>query len=195
MEIPEELTAEWENTRDPHDQPYKSLYRIMKLRQQAFSDTLSAGSESGMLSFVHVRRYLASRRPVDPQRGIPENIQKMARSNSPNQIIKWAKTLEYARHEKQFTLNSSEVQARGHIYGTIKISKDAIQRSLELYAERLERLVLPIYESLNKLTGDINAFFLENQPGRALKASEEAEKLKKHSDKLVEQEVDISDLG
>jgi len=187
--------AEWEISRDPHDQPYKSLYRIMKMRQEAFSNILSEGSESGMLSFVHVRRYLALRTPVDPQRGIPENIQKMARSNSPNQIIKWAETLERALHERQFTLNSAEVQARGHVYGTIKISKDAIQRSLELYADRLERLVLPIYESLNALTGDINAFFLENEPGAAFEASKQARILKRHSDNLLEEDVDMSDLG
>lgn len=179
LEIPDQATE-------------RELAGILKARQAAFSKILNAGSESGWISFVHVRRYynmIAGKSAGYYARNIPDQITDLSNSNNAEEIIRWAKLLGRALSYKQnqFSLTSAEVQSRGHVYGTIRITEKQVQKSLNIYADLLKEKVLPIYESLNLLTENINGYFIENDPAGAFKAADEAGKLKQYSEELTDE--------
>ena len=154
---------------------------------------IDTGSELGDLSFIHVRRYWALTHPEAAAGDRPglEQLEALAGSNDPEDIVQWSKFLRERIIKNQFHIDSAKAQSAGFVYGTIRIKKSTIQRLLRKYADLLRDMVLPIYENLNALSEDINAYFIENKPSRAFKASERVTILKGYTDTLTGEKKNV----
>ena len=104
--------------------------------------------------------------------------------------MKWASILEQVRKSDvtQFHIRPVTVRGRSTIYGTVNIDQRALYRSISKYSDRLEEMCLPIYDALQSLTDNINAFYFENRPGAAFKAADNATTLKERANALAAQE-------
>jgi hypothetical protein len=193
LEISPELEAQFLQNENPEARMTAALElaKVGRLRRDAYLRAISDwGFDQPTEAPVHIYRYYAM---LNPKTGemknieIQEKLKDILAKGDTQSVIQWAQLLQVARIKAQFHIQPVTVRGRSTIYGTVNISERAIVKSLALYSDRLEELVLPIYETLNELTTHINGFYFENRPGDAFKASHDAKVLHEYTEELTAQ--------
>jgi len=73
-----------------------------------------------------------------------------------------------------------------YFIGTLKFgSREDLMKIAQNYADRLGAVLLDIYEQLDKLTNNVNTYFLENKKEAALGAQQNAVALKSETEELI----------
>jgi len=73
-----------------------------------------------------------------------------------------------------------------YFIGTLKFgSREDLMKIAQNYADRLGAVLLDIYEQLDKLTNNVNTYFLENKKEAALGAQQNAAALKSETEELI----------
>tara|TARA_Y100001973_G_C5208050_1_gene343145 strand:- start:5612 stop:7300 length:1689 start_codon:yes stop_codon:yes gene_type:complete len=168
----------------------KQLALLGKARLIAYFDSIEHVGERVREFAGHIQRWWAlnKRGEQHVESDVVAKIQSLLQAGTPEATIEWAKTLEELRYknETQFDIHPVRVRSEGTLYGTINVNKKKIYRTLQRYSNQLAELCAPIYEDLEKLSGFINGYFLQNRVGDAFRAQEAASSLSQHTDKLAE---------
>ena len=194
LEISEELAAQYLQDENPEAKMIaaKQLAALGKERRKAYLNAIEKWGYDQPESPTHIQRYYAMLSPktgqmkaVDAQQSLRQLIQQ-----GPEGIMKWSDALLEIRKpdHTQFHIRPVTVRGRSTIYGTVNIDQRALYRSISKYSDRLEEMCLPIYDALQSLTDNINAFYFENRPGAAFEAADNATTLKERANALAAQE-------
>ena len=168
----------------------KKLAALGKARLIAYFDSIEHVGERVREFAGHVQRWWAmnNRGEQYVEAESVSKIQSLLQAGTPESVIEWASALEASRYgsETQFDIHPVRVRSEGTLYGTINVNKKKIYRTLQKYSDQLADLCAPIYEELERFTGFINGYFLQNRVGDAFKAQETAVELSQHTDRLAE---------
>jgi len=170
---------------------------IGRNRLSAYFDSIEHVGERVDEAAIHIQRWWAVNKKggqsieSDAVAGIQTSVTRAeddedALPVTPEDVIRWAATLQGMLTTKQFHIKPVRVRSEGTIYGTINVDKKKIYRSLQQYSRQLEVLCAPLYEELENLSRFINGYFLQNRVGDAFKAQATAQKMAQHTDKLAQ---------
>jgi hypothetical protein len=186
--ISDELKGQWGEVKDEHPSVWmpvaKKIRGIVDHRFTAFKDAMEKVSTLEDWSFNALLPYAKQyRKKTFKDAASVELLHNMSESNDAKAIERWAETMQKLHittgTHAQFHIPIREVKVGGNDYGTITFDKKKIFAIINAYADVLKKQVAPVYKSFANLNESINAYFLENQPGSAGKASEWAVKLQK----------------
>ena len=193
LEIDPELITQFlqDENSEARTEAAMALAKLARQRRAAYLDAISDwGFDQPSDAPIHIQRYYAMLNPKTGQMkgiAVQERLKDILKTKTAESVIEWAQLLESARIKTQFHIQPVTVRGRSTVYGTINISQRAIIRALTQYSDRLEQLVLPIYETLDELTRHINGFYFENRPGDAFRAADDATVLQGHTKELTAQ--------
>ena len=167
---------------------------IGRNRLSAYFDSIEHVGERVDEAAIHIQRWWAVNKKGEQtiDSSSVASVQSLLHPNgtdvpsTPEDIIKWAKTLTDMLAAKQFHIKPVRVRSEGTIYGTINVNKKRIYRSLQQYSKQLEDLCAPLYTELENLSRFINGYFLQNRVGDAFKAQAAAQRMSQHTDKLAD---------
>lgn len=173
-------------------QAAKQLAIIGKNRLIAYFDSIEHVGETVREFAGHIQRWWAlnKRGEQHVDSDVVASLQALLEDGSAESIIRWSETLASILTENQFDVHPVRVRSEGTIYGSINVNKQKIYRTLQQYSSQLAELCGPIYEELERLSGYINGYFLQNRVGDAFKAQATARGLAQYTDKLVEKTTD-----
>jgi len=90
--------------------------------------------------------------------------------------------------ENKYGLKLSKVARSQYHLGNLNLggSRESLHKIAQRYADRMGNVLLEIYDQIDKLSGNVNKYFLESPDSKesALKARANAEALKKESEEL-----------